>query len=109
MGDKLVFKYKSFSYLLWAILGAFGAHRLYLRRIKSGLAIAAYTIATSFFGIFLPTLFPDISYNRLEMLSIIMTLPVWAIMIYDLFNLHKWANQINRKHNPNMTLDRKFS
>lgn len=104
MGDKVVFKYKSLSYLLLAILGAFGAHRLYLRHIKSGLAIAAYTIATLFFEVSLPTLLPDLSYNKLELVSIIMTLPIWVILIYDLFNIHKWANQINLTHNPNMTL-----
>lgn len=106
MGKKIVFKYKSLSYLLLAILGAFGAHRFYLRRMRSGLVIAAYTVASLFFEAMIPEIEPDISYDTLAMISILLAVPVWLILIYDLFNIHKWANQINRMHNPGMVLNR---
>lgn len=106
MAKKFVFKYKSMSYLLLAFLGTIGAHRFYLRRIKSGLAIAAYTVASFFFEVMLPTVFPNVSYNTLDVISILLSVPLWAILIYDLFNIHKWANHINWKHNPNSALNR---
>jgi hypothetical protein len=106
MGKKIIFKYKSLSYLLLAFLGALGAHRLYLRRIKSGLALAGYSIASVFFEVMLPAIFPDMSYKALDMISVLLAAPVWVILIYDLFNIHKWANQINWKHNPDMVLNR---
>lgn len=49
-------KSKLVGYLLWAFLGGFGAHRLYTRQFKSGLAMLALLVAG--YGLMMRAMWP---------------------------------------------------
>jgi len=104
MAKKIVFKYRSLSYLLWFGLGSFGVHRMYLRRFKSGLLIGAYSIGTVIIETCLPLFFPEMPYSRQDDVVLLMTVPVWGVLLFDLFHIHIWVKQFNLHHNPNMIL-----
>lgn len=75
------------AYLLWLLLGTFGAHKFYLRQNGMGfiyLALGLIGYGTAWF-----------------LLGFLFLVPLWIMMVIDLFTIPGRVRQVNgRLHNP---------
>lgn len=94
-------KTKLRSYLLWFLLGGFGAHRFYLRRRRSGFILLGYTLLTTGFEIFASEFMPSISTVQLDQFYWITAVPLWIFLLVDAFKISRWVEAINAEdHGP---------
>lgn len=85
------------AFFLWFIIGGMGAHRIYVQRYRSGAAIAAYTVLTIGLDFALPEIIPGLAMETLDTISIATTLALYAVLIFDAFNIRKWIAEINER------------
>lgn len=93
----MVLKKKSTAYLIWVFLSGFGAHRFYVGKKRSGLAIPAYIVLTALFEYFIVVLFPSLSVDFQNQLYWFFTVPFWLFLLRDGFCISGWIDKYNTK------------
>jgi len=92
--DNMRKKVRLTAYLLWIVLGGFGAHRFYLRQKKVGFILLIYTSVT----ILMDWLLGEyIEFFRSELFYWVTTIPLMIFLLIDVFKISGWVDNINEE------------
>jgi len=90
-------KSKPISYLLWFLLGGFGAHRFYLRRKRTAFILLGYSLITMVIDFVAIEYFPHVNFFSDETFYWLTTIPLWIFLLTDVFRISSWLEEINRE------------
>ena len=82
------------AYLLWFVLGGFGAHRFYLRQKKVGYMLLVYSAGTLLIDLLLSEYFDFFQDETFYWLT---TIPLMIFLLVDAFKISGWVDEINEK------------
>lgn len=88
-------RFTPLAFLLWFVIGTAGAHRLYLGRYRSGLAIFAYSAVTSALDYFWFDL--ELPANAQDPVYWGTLIALFAFLLLDAFKLPSWVDSWNAR------------
>ena len=88
-------KSKTLSYVLWFLIGGFGAHRFYLKRKRSGFLLLGYTFTMTMVDILILEIFPNVKFFYDGTFSLLTSVVLLGILLRDAFQIPKWVHEIN--------------